>query len=420
MAGRGGRERVSAVVAAAVALAAGLAGAEAASLVMRLTSEPAGASASAPGRVSVTSASVPGALNAVSCTGPASCTAVGSQVSSGETVSLAESWNGSRWVVRPTPDPAGGAVLAFDGVSCGTADACLATGSYFLRGNLIPLAEWWNGRRWAAQTVPLPAGAAGGSLIADSCASATSCVATGSYTTSGGQSSALAESWQDGLFTIMPVPVSVHATASTLTAVSCERSAAAGCAAVGWDEMPHVGGAQGLTLGWNGTAWSVQATPRADGATASSFPGGVSCVAASACTSVGLGVTSAGHDQAWAQGWQGTGWANQAVPPPAHTVDGILSGVSCTSGGACSAVGYSSANGSVFTNFAELWNGTRWAVQRLPSPAGARSGDMTGVSCSSADACTGVGTVTNSAGTTVTLAERWNGSRWAVQQTPVP
>jgi hypothetical protein len=259
MARRGGRERVSAVVAGVIALVAGLAGAEAASVGIRLASEPGGMSASAPGPAAVTSATVPGALNAVSCTGAASCTAVGSYVSSGQTVSLAESWNGSRWAVQSTPDPAGGAVFAFDAVSCGSARACLATGSYFLGGNLTPLAAWWNGRRWTAQTVPLPAGAVGGSLIAASCASATSCVATGTSIAGTGQGAALAESWHGGRFTIEPVPVPASATTSTLTGVSCARSPATGCEAVGWDEMPSVSGAQALAEGWNGSAWSAQA-----------------------------------------------------------------------------------------------------------------------------------------------------------------
>lgn len=363
---------------------------------------------------------VPGALNAVSCTGPASCMAAGSYVSSGATVTLAESWNGTRWTVRPTPDPAGGGVPAVYGLGCGAAGACLATGSYYLGSNVTPLAEWWDGTQWAIESVPLPAGAVGGALDAASCSSATACEAVGTYTTSGDQSMALAESWDGSTFTIMPVPVPANATTSTLTAVSC-ASAAVGCEAVGWVEMPSAAGARALTEGWNGIAWSVQATPRARGASQSTFPGGVSCASGGACTSAGLGVTDAGDDRGWAQAWNGTSWANQTVPQPPGAPDSILSGVSCTlAGSACAAVGYSSADGSVFTNYAEGWNGVRWTVQRLPAPAGTQTGDMTGVSCSSADACTGVGEVTNGSGVVVTLAERWDGRNWSVQRTPAP
>jgi hypothetical protein len=43
---------------------------------------------------------------------------------------------------------------------------------------------------------------------------------------------------------------------------------------------------------------------------------------------------------------------------------------------------------------------------------------LNGVSCASRSACTSVGSFVNSAGTSVTLAEGWNGVRWAIQRTP--
>ena len=58
-----------------------------------------------------------------------------------------------------------------------------------------------------------------------------------------------------------------------------------------------------------------------------------------------------------------------------------------------------------------------WTVRRTPNPAGAKDRELFGVSCVSMAACTAVG-YTNSAGTYVTLVERWNGSSCSVQQTP--
>jgi hypothetical protein len=40
------------------------------------------------------------------------------------------------------------------------------------------------------------------------------------------------------------------------------------------------------------------------------------------------------------------------------------------------------------------------------------------VSCTSATACTAVGHYQNGAGTRVTLAERWDGTSWTIQPTP--
>ena len=67
----------------------------------------------------------------------------------------------------------------------------------------------------------------------------------------------------------------------------------------------------------------------------------------------------------------------------------------------------------------ELWNGTSWKLQSTPSPAGAKDAELNGVWCASASACTAVGDYYTSV-TRTTLAERWNGTSWAIQGTPTP
>ena len=47
-------------------------------------------------------------------------------------------------------------------------------------------------------------------------------------------------------------------------------------------------------------------------------------------------------------------------------------------------------------------------------------GNIESVSCSSATACTAVGTDLNPSGVDVTLAERWDGTSWQRQATPNP
>jgi hypothetical protein len=58
-----------------------------------------------------------------------------------------------------------------------------------------------------------------------------------------------------------------------------------------------------------------------------------------------------------------------------------------------------------------------WTILPVPDPAG--NGSLNWVSCSSATACTAVGEASTSvSGNHVTLAERWNGTAWAIQPTP--
>jgi hypothetical protein len=134
----------------------------------------------------------------------------------------------------------------------------------------------------------------------------------------------------------------------------------------------------------------------------------VSCTSARACMAVGT--TPVGIDETptpLAERWNGVTWTVVPVADPAG--NGSLNGVSCSSARACTAVG-SSTSGAL----AERWNGTQWAVQSTPDPTGA---SLNSVSCESAHRCIAAGDVTTSGGQ-VTLAERWNGTRWAIQPTP--
>ena len=83
--------------------------------------------------------------------------------------------------------------------------------------------------------------------------------------------------------------------------------------------------------------------------------------------------------------------------------------MSCASTASCIAVGNWSpvAGGGVPTySFAERWNGTAWAVQDTPSPAGSKVTTLNGVACTSAAQCVAVGSF-STATRGVTLVERY-------------
>jgi len=122
---------------------------------------------------------------------------------------------------------------------------------------------------------------------------------------------------------------------------------------------------------------------------------------------------------ATAEQWNGTNWESQATPHPSGGTTSQFSGVSCTAATACTAVG-TYTNGATQLTLAERWNGSSWAIQTTPNPSGATSSQLSGVSCTAATACTAVGTYTNNAAAQLTLAESWNGTSWAIQTTPNP
>ena len=69
-------------------------------------------------------------LLGVSCVSATDCLAVGDQtnLSSGRSLTLVQSWNGSTWSTVPSPNANGDNFLS--GVSCTSAGFCAAVGKY--------------------------------------------------------------------------------------------------------------------------------------------------------------------------------------------------------------------------------------------------------------------------------------------------
>ena len=360
-------------------------------------------------------------LGGVSCTSSSGCTAVGNYTdSSGNELTLAERWDGASWSVQATPNPAGVGLNVLGGVSCSaatataTATACIAVGNYYnATTNVIgALAERWDGASWSIQATP---SVVKGDLLGVSCSSATVCTAAGNdvNTVNPKAQLTLAERWNGTSWSIQATPNRTGAMNSSLASVAC--SSATACTAVG-QSTRSVGPPIPLAERWNGTSWSIQATP--DTGANSAFTG-VSCPSATDCTAVGFSFDPSASP-ALAERWDGTSWSIQATPNPAGASRAALNAVSCTSATACTAVGNYTASGGTQVTLAERWDGTNWSVQATPNPAGATASDLLGVSCATATACTAAGLSTGSTGTKTLLAESWNGTSWSIQATPNP
>ena len=96
-----------------------------------------------------------------------------------------------------------------------------------------------------------------------------------------------------------------------------------------------------------------------------------------------------------------------------------LSGVSCSAANACTGVGgYANSSGTSVT-LAERWNGKGWSVQPTPTPGG--EGSLSDVSCPAATACMAVGSSSaGSSGAQSALALSWTGGAWTVEPVAIP
>src|SRR5215471_6560797 len=341
-------------------------------------------------------------LFGVACTAPSACTAVGGTTSrSGAQTPLAERWNGSTWQIQQIPSPGEGVVL--NGVACPSPSACFAVGNS-AAGKTV--AERWNGTSWQIQQTPSPAG--GGFLVGVACTSAASCTATGGSVAG----EPLDERIDGTRWQIQHTPN--PAQGGLLYSVAC--TSAASCMAVGNS------GAGNLVEQLTGAGWQILSAPSPSGAQFAVL-GTVACAAASTCIAAGTYQDSSGAFQTLAERWNGTSWAVQPMPLLAGGMMGQLYGVACTSATGCLAVGLSSPN--LFNNqspatLAERWNGSTWSIQRVSSPPGAAAGNLNAAACVSTSACVAVGNTSNSRGTSLPLAQRWNGSTWSIQPTPSP
>ena len=366
--------------------------------------------AGAVSRPAHSAAATAGQLHGVWCASASDCVAVGDRFSAqgGLGEALIERWNGSTWSVVPSPSPAhfphSGAEL--DGVTCVSANDCLAVGWYLFshsQNRELPFSVRWNGSKWSQVSAPRPTGAFSASLSAVSCASAADCWASGvSDLGTPPDTITVTEHWNGSRWAIVPSPSPNPnpQNGSLLAGVACP--AAAECWAVGL--MPLRSGTVSLTERWNGTKWAVVTTPSStDGQLAAA-----ACATGSDCLAVG------NDDSGFALGqlWNGSKWLAEKPVRPGGVTRSALEAVSCP-GPACVAVGNDVTAGRPVVSLAEGWTGTKWTVQPTPHPSGAKFTFLHGVSCASDSNCWAAGEWGSPTGPR-TLIEHWNGSAWSI------
>jgi hypothetical protein len=208
-----------------------------------------------------------------------------------------------------------------------------------------------------------------------------------------GPGAAVAAKWQ-----AVPVPMPGVATSVSLNAVACVH--AHSCWTVGSTGTRHDTD-RALAERWNGRRWTVVPVPSPGDYGATELTG-LACSGGSACIAVGQ--RGAGQGGTLVERWNGRRWSVQDAPNPAGS---SLSGVSCSHASDCLAVGNSGSFDStdIFNYSLNLhWNGTKWTAEPYKV-----TGTLNAVSCTSAAFCAAVGYLADSAGYQ-SAAEQWNGT----------
>ena len=257
-------------------------------------------------------------LHSVSCTGATNCYAVGDD--EGRTV--VERWNGAKWSYVAAAATGGG----LRSVSCASRTSCFAVGQTASKQALI---ERWNGTTWTATAGTT---ADGGMLNTVSCTSATNCLAVG-------DNSSLTERWNGKTWTLL-TGLRQFPTNPIVFGLSC--TSATFCVGVG----SHLDSKTAVEV-WNGSDWSLVSSPNPPHFYGGVL-NAVSCTSATRCVAAGADIYLNSNGKGGGkltnggsliEEWDGTRWTVVATPRPA-TGGGTFLGVSCLDPSACFAVGY--------------------------------------------------------------------------------
>jgi hypothetical protein len=312
-----------------------------------------------------------------------------------------------------TPGPSFG----LDAVSCVSASDCIAVGG---SNYGFTVAERWNGSRWMAMATPRPKGSVpGGFLSGIACVSASDCIAVGQYESFTLGYLSLAEHWNGTVWAIMPMPrvtVLGSAAGASRAAVAGTNPALSGVSCVGASNCLAVGstGFVSLVERWNGTKWTVVARPPGRGLTR------VLCTGVSDCIAVGWTTASLVPPFSPVSGvyhWNGSAWTMMATPSPAGQIIAGFSDIACVSRSNCTVVG-NSGSGSDVNPLAEHWNGAAWTLMSTPSPPSLSGSSFSGVACSSPSNCSAVGITEGGNYVWLPMVEHWNGTTWTIVSTP--
>jgi hypothetical protein len=242
---------------------------------------------------------------------------------------LAVHWNGSSWTIVPTPTQTGGSKSTLNGVVDLSASNAWAVGR---SRSATALAEHWNGSAWSVVPVPTPAGAASSQLAAISALSPTNIWAVGSVVNivnTAVQNRTLVEHWNGAAWSI--VPARNATTSNLLTGVAAV--AANNVWAVGYTITTDGTNQPDRTLieHWNGTSWSIVASPTV---ASNDTLTGVAARSATDIWAVGFRQDRSGAipiNRTLTEHWNGSAWSVVASPNVGAN-DNLLNAVAAVPG----------------------------------------------------------------------------------------
>jgi hypothetical protein len=207
-------------------------------------------------------------------------------------------WNGRKWTIAKSPTTTAG----ISGMAAVSSTDVWAVGSIISGLIAQTFIEHWNGKSWAI--VPSPNNGTGSNLLnAVTAVSANDVWAVGQFQDAANTPQTLTEHWNGSSWSIVTSP---SAGAEFL-----------GAAAVTSSDVWAVGLTGGTTLveHWNGSNWAVVPSPNPAG-TVSNLLFGTAVVSANDIWAIGESQNASGIPSTLIEQWNGTSWSIVASPSP--------------------------------------------------------------------------------------------------------
>jgi hypothetical protein len=343
------------------------------------------------------------------CPSPTWCVAVGSyQNSSGTQLALIATYSNGMWTALTAPLPAGSDYQSvyLSGVSCISADRCIAVGSYETESSSVPLIEKLAHGAWTPQAAPLPPNAAGtadNDLASVSCFALGRCVAVGSYGAPSNSSAGLIETLANGKWTPTVAPEPRDAATGTdaqldLGSTFCDKSGS--CIASGTyttDSGQYEQGLSETNVGgaWAGSTMGLPSDADVQNPDVSLFQ---TCITVANCIDVVAYRDSSDASQVAVDTLSNGTWRQAALPLPRNAGSDpeplVSAPASCRSVVSCIIVGGYNNSEGLFSPLIASISGGLWTSREAPIPADGDVGQPAGlssVSCVVGGSCVAIG-----------------------------
>jgi hypothetical protein len=231
-----------------------------------------------------TSPTEPQYLNGLTCQSATFCVAVGAyEIQPGLTQTLVLTYDGTNWTIAPSPNSSPTEINILGTVSCTSATNCVAVGTFFGGAASSTLIETFDGTNWVITPSPNAPASKGNTLYGVSCVSPSACEAVGNYADSDFTLHTLVEKYDGTSWVITASPNTSQTQDNTLLSVWCTSSTS--CVAAGNTGKPSPV-QQTLLEGLSDTTWSIIPSPNTSPSQENSL-GDVTCPDATECVAVG-------------------------------------------------------------------------------------------------------------------------------------